>query len=258
MSDQDLPQNKPFTGQLSSNRETAFRIVGRFGNVNPYVDEPDETTAEESSSSSSGISTDRNQEINAEVMIRYLIERKKEEDGNLEPDLAQYKELWKAIFREDWNDVKKQLQLLDKHALTSPITAFYETILHILVNSEEALWLVKEIVEKIDADSLGKTDYQHDTALSIAAYVGNTKAAKMIARKNPGLLERFNYSGDSPFHAAARFGRGETVRCLLSVAQKSQMDDQRFFSGDDGATIVQYLISANLYGKRNSRLISNI
>ncbi|XVF29541.1 hypothetical protein REPUB_Repub15cG0130300 [Reevesia pubescens] len=245
MADQHPPQNKPFTGQLSSNGETIFRIVGRFGNVN-FDDETDETKAEDSSSKTHN-STDKNQK-NAEVMIRYLMERKKEEEGNVEPSLAQYEELWKAIVHEDWKEVKKQLELLDNHALISPITAFYETILHILVNSEKAIWLVEEIVGKIGANSLGKTDYQHDTALSIAAYVGNTKAAKMMARKNPELLMRFNYSGDSPFHAAARFGHEETIRCLLSVAQTTQIDDQSFFSGDNGATIVQYLISANLFG----------
>ncbi|XVF29538.1 hypothetical protein REPUB_Repub15cG0130100 [Reevesia pubescens] len=216
MADQHPPQNKPFTGQLLSNGETIFRIVGRFGNVN-FDDEPDETKAEDSSSKTHN-STDKNQK-NAEVMIRYLMERKKEEEGNVEPSLAQYEELWKAIVHEDWKEVKKQLELLDNHALISPITAFYETILHILP------W-----------------------PLSIAAYVGNTKAAKMMARKNPELLMRFNYSGDSPFHAAARFGHEETIRCLLSVAQTTQIDDQSFFSGDNGATIVQYLISANLFG----------
>ncbi|XVE80936.1 hypothetical protein DITRI_Ditri15bG0021600 [Diplodiscus trichospermus] len=246
MADQKLPTSKPLTGQFPSNTETTFRIVGRFGNVNPDEDQQDETKAEESSSSS-GISIGRNQK-NAEVMIRYLLDRKKEDEGNLEPDLAQYEDIWKAVVREDWNEVEKQLQLLDEHALTSPITAFYETILHILVNSENALWLVEKIVEKIDPESLGKNDYQHDTALTIAAYVGNSEAANMMARKNPELLERFNYSGDSPFHAAARFGHEETIRCLLSVAQTTQMDDQTFFSGDNGATIVQYLISANLFG----------
>ncbi|XP_022722118.1 uncharacterized protein LOC111279394 [Durio zibethinus] len=245
MADQDPPQNKPFTGQLPSNGETTFRICGRFGNVN-LDDEQDETKAEDSSSTTNN-STDRNQK-NAEVMIRHLMEKKRQEEGNVEADLAQYEELWKAIVHEDWKEVKKQLELLGNDGLRSPITAFYETILHILVNSEKALWLVEEIVRKIDADSLGKTDYQHDTALSVAAYVGNTKAAKMMALKNPELLTRFNYSGDSPFHAAARFGHEETIRCLLSVAQTTQMDDQSFFSGDNGATIVQYLISANLYG----------
>ncbi|XVE80941.1 hypothetical protein DITRI_Ditri15bG0022100 [Diplodiscus trichospermus] len=243
MANQELPQNNPFTGELSSNRKTTLSIVGRFGNISRDDDKPDETKAEESSR----ISTDRNQN-NAEVMIRNLLEIKKEKEGNSEPYLAQYEDLWQAIIREEWNQVEKQLEKLGEHALTSPITAFYETILHILVNSKEALWLVKEIVRKIDANLLEKTDYQDDTALSIAAYVGNTEAAKMMASRNPGLLVRLNYSGDSPFHAAARFGHEETIRCLLSIAQKSQMDDQRFFSGDNGVTIVQYLISANLYG----------
>ncbi|XVF65769.1 hypothetical protein PTKIN_Ptkin09bG0276800 [Pterospermum kingtungense] len=234
MADQGPEENKQFTGQ-TANAETTFRIVGRFGSVN-LDDEPDETKE-----------ADRNQN-NAEVMIKYLMERKKEEDGIVEPDLAQYEPLWKAIVHEDWKEVEKQMNLLGTQALTSPITAFYETILHILVNSEKALGLVAKIVKKIDSDSLGKTDYQHDTALSIAAYVGNTKAAEMMARKNAELLTRFNHSGDSPFHAAARFGHGETIHRLLYVAHASQMDDQRFFSGDNGTTIVQYLISANLYG----------
>lgn len=186
------------------------------------------------------------------------MENKKQEDGNGiqdQLDLSPYKKLWKAIVREDWKQVRNEVLNDKPFALTSPISAFYETVLHILVNSEKALPLVREIVNRIDPDSLGKTDYQHDTALSIAAYVGNKKAAKMMAMKNPELLSRTNYSGDSPFHAAARFGHEETFRCLLTVAQATEMNDQLFFSGDNGATIVRYLISANLYGKRNSPLV---
>ncbi|OMO88699.1 hypothetical protein CCACVL1_08257 [Corchorus capsularis] len=182
--------------------------------------------------------------------------KRQEEEGEngREPDLARYEDLWKVIVHEDWKEVKKQVKRLQESypdALSSPITEFYETILHILVNSdsEKAHCLVSEIIEKIDAEALGKTDYQHDTALSIAAYVGNTKAAKMMARKKPELLTKLNYSDDSPFHAAARFGQGKTFRSLLLVAQTSElMDDKSFFSGDNGSTIVQYLISANLYG----------
>lgn len=176
------------------------------------------------------------------------MEKKKQDEGNLDLGLDRYEPLWEAISLEDWKEVKKQLDS-NPLALTSPITALYETVLHILVNSKEALWLVEEIIDQIDSDSLGKTDHQHDTPLSIAAYVGNAEAAMMMALKSPELLTKINHSNDSPFHAAARFGHKETFSRLLTVAQTTQMDDQSFFSGDNGATMVQYLISSNLYGK---------
>ncbi|XVF65762.1 hypothetical protein PTKIN_Ptkin09bG0276100 [Pterospermum kingtungense] len=282
-------ENKSFTGQVPANGETTFRIVGCFGSVNPD-DEPDETKAstdrnqnnaegqpskgetkirlvgrfgnievddeldkaeaEAEESLSLTHDTDKKQN-NAEGLIRCLMENKKQdqslEDGIEELDLSPYKQLWKAIVREDWKEVRKELDLKPL-ALTSPISEFYETILHILVIYEKALPLVRELVDKIDPDSLGETDYQRDTALSIAAYAGNKKAAKMMAMKNPDLLRRVNYSGDSPFHAAARFGHEDTFHCLLTVAQTTEMDDQSFFFGDCGAKIVRYLISANLYG----------
>ncbi|XVF37595.1 hypothetical protein REPUB_Repub20aG0023000 [Reevesia pubescens] len=242
MADQDSLQTKENNGQPSIS-EAKF-LVGRFGNIN-LDDDIDEADASEESLSLTKYSN-KNQN-NAEGIIRYLMEKKKQENEILELDLAPYKQLWKAISCEHWKEVRKELNR-NPLALTSPITEFYETILHILVNSEKALWLVREIVDKIDSDSLGKTDYQHDTALSIAAYVGNMKAAKMMALKNPDLLTRCNYSGDSPFHAAARFGHVETFRCLLTVARTTQIDDQSFFSGENGAMMIQYLISANLYG----------
>ncbi|XVF37599.1 hypothetical protein REPUB_Repub20aG0023400 [Reevesia pubescens] len=244
MVDQDSPQTKPLITGQPSNEEAKFRLVGRFGNIN--LDDQLDAEAEAEESLSLNHYTNKNQD-NAEGIIRYLMEKKQQEDEILELDLAPYKQLWKAIVREDWKEVRKELNR-NPLALTSPITEFYETVLHILVNSEKALWLVREIVDKIDSDSLGKTDYQHDTALSIAAYVGNTKAAKLMAQKNTELLTKVNYSGDSPFHAAARFGHEETFRCLLTVARTTQMADRSFFSGKNGATIIQHLISANLYG----------
>ncbi|XVF65757.1 hypothetical protein PTKIN_Ptkin09bG0275600 [Pterospermum kingtungense] len=226
-----------------SNETTKVRLAGRCGNIN-VDDELDEAVAEESLSLAYLTDKDQN---NVEGIIRCLMENKKQEDEIQELDLSPYKQLWKTIVREDWKEVKKELNR-NPLALTSPISEFYETVLHILVNSEKALWLVREIVDKVDSDSLGKSDYQHDTALTIAAYVGNAKAAKMMARKNTEFLTRINFSGDSPLHAAARFGHEETFRCLLTVARTTEMDDQSFFSGDNGAMIVQYLISANLYG----------
>ncbi|XVF37596.1 hypothetical protein REPUB_Repub20aG0023100 [Reevesia pubescens] len=243
MVDQDSPQTKPIAGQ-PSNEEAKFRLVGRFGNINLDDELDHEAEAEEALSLTHYTGQNQN---NDEGIIRYLMEKKQLEDEILELNLAPYKQLWKAIVREDWKEVRKELNR-NPLALTSPITEFYETVLHILVNSEKARWLVREIVDKIDSDSLGKTDYQHDTALSIAAYVGNTKAAKLMAWKNPELLTKVNYSGDSPFHAAARFGHEETFRCLLTVARTTKIDDRRFFSDENGATIIQYLISANLYG----------
>ncbi|XVF65751.1 hypothetical protein PTKIN_Ptkin09bG0275200 [Pterospermum kingtungense] len=238
MADEGSQQNNQITGQ-PLNKENSIRLVGRFGIRNADDDELDEAV--------SLMSLTDKEKNSTEDKIRWLMENKKKEDGIPELELDCYKELWKSINRSDWKEVKKELYRKPS-AFTSQISEFYETVLHILVNFKKALGLVREIVDKVDSDSLGKADYQRDTALSIAAYVGNSEAAEMIAMKNPGLLTRTNISGDSPFHAAARFGQEETFRRLLKVATVTEMNDQSVFSGDNGATIVEYLISSSLYG----------
>ncbi|OMO92463.1 hypothetical protein CCACVL1_06839 [Corchorus capsularis] len=187
------------------------------------------------------------------------MENKKEKEGEL--DLGRYAELWKAVKDERWEDVKRQL---DKQpdAITAPITEFYETILHILVNWKDALWLVKEIIKDIEEEGgpsvVEKTDYRGNTPLSVAASVGNAEAAEMIAQKKPDLLKKFNFRKESPFHLAAKARHEETFKRMLNVGQAKlkEQDIDRLFSGFIGASIVENLLAANLYGLTVSLLNS--
>ncbi|OMO99229.1 hypothetical protein COLO4_13426 [Corchorus olitorius] len=187
-----------------------------------------------------------------ETITRRLSEKKKEE-GNVEVDLDRYAKFRKAAKQGKWQDIKTQnLDKISDDHLTAPITEFYETLLHLLVNCKGALWLVKEIVEKIDITSLGKTDYEGNTALSVAASVGNAEAAKMIAQKNPGLLLEPNHSNETPFHLAAKLTHDHTFKLILAVAESEKKltndIDTNLFCSSSGVSIVENLLDANHYG----------
>ncbi|OMO92464.1 hypothetical protein CCACVL1_06840 [Corchorus capsularis] len=186
-----------------------------------------------------------------ETITRRL--REKKEEGNVEVDLDRYAKFRKAAKQGKWQDIKTQIldKISDDH-LTAPITEFYETLLHLLVNCKGALWLVKEIVEKIDTTSLGKTDYRGNTALSVAASVGNAEAAEMIAQKNPGLLLEPNHSNETPFHLAAKLTHDHTFKLILAVAESEKKltndIDTNLFCSSSGVSIVENLLDANHYG----------
>ena len=87
-----------------------------------------------------------------------------------------------------------------------------------------------------------------DTALSVAAMVGNTPAAKLFLKRDPQLALIVNNDSRLPITEAARFGHKKVVLLLLRFIEDGMMEP----SGDKpGYSLLNLLIMAGFYGEQN-------
>ncbi|RZC75419.1 hypothetical protein C5167_050901 [Papaver somniferum] len=148
-------------------------------------------------------------------------------------------------------DCKKTIEFLKKNptALEQGVTPTSDTVLHVAIFGKREMILVEEIVSMMSQESLEyqSSDYGF-TALHYAAQYGNLKAAKLMVRKNPGLLRILSKKGYTPLEIAVSFvttGQKEVVKYLYFVTQDVY---PTLFSGyDDGAGLLCDLIEANFY-----------
>ncbi|KAL2907024.1 Ankyrin repeat and sterile alpha motif domain-containing protein 1B [Bienertia sinuspersici] len=132
-------------------------------------------------------------------------------------DLGGYLPLYKAAVRGEWNEARKFIDE-DPEALTARITIASETALHIAVGTGKDFEFVEKLIKRMSPEDLALTDHNGETALSVAAVVGNIDAAKSLVNKNPDLP---NISGKSglPIHRAAQYGQHELINYLLGVTK---------------------------------------
>lgn len=97
----------------------------------------------------------------------------------------------------------------------------------------------------MSAKDLEMTNEYGDTALSLAAISGVTKLAKLIVDKNRELVTRTDQSanGHIPVIVASLYGHKEMVHYLYDVTPIGELN------GKDGATLLNCLITADMYGK---------
>ncbi|XP_074275216.1 uncharacterized protein LOC141599175 isoform X2 [Silene latifolia] len=93
-------------------------------------------------------------------------------------------------------------------------------------------------------ENLALTDLHGETALSIAAAVGNIAAAKILVNKNPDLPNIPGKYG-FPIHKAARFGHKEMVLYLMDVTRDDILTNP--FVGEDGGRLLIDVIAADFY-----------
>ncbi|CAH1449296.1 unnamed protein product [Lactuca virosa] len=107
----------------------------------------------------------------------------------------------------------------DKHVITEPINSDGDTVLHIMV-AIDINYFVNEMLSLIeDAKSLPEMKNKNgSTALHIAAMVGNTRAAKLLIKKNKDLLETQDLKLERPLHKAFENMHLSTVEYLLKAA----------------------------------------
>ncbi|PSS15465.1 Serine/threonine-protein phosphatase 6 regulatory ankyrin repeat subunit B like, partial [Actinidia chinensis var. chinensis] len=155
-----------------------------------------------------------------------------------------YIPLVKAALAGDW-DVARRFFDQDQSALTAPITPSLETALHIAVGTGKTLHFVKELVESMPVEALEARDHKDDTALHIAAWVGNTAAAVLLAEKHQPLLYMRGSRYRLPVHLAAVNGRKDTLSYLLRVT----MDDPvaKPYSDESGIWLLMYVLTSGFY-----------
>ncbi|XVF35129.1 hypothetical protein REPUB_Repub18cG0118200 [Reevesia pubescens] len=125
--------------------------------------------------------------------------------------------LYKAALKGDWESATRIFQQ-NPNAATAKIMGSMH-VLHVAVGTRKANEFVKELVKKMSPDEVAMTNGSGATALTIAAAVGNTDAAKFLISVNPDLPHIQGMDGGFPIHRAAQFGHRETLLYLLQVTR---------------------------------------
>ncbi|KAJ0018835.1 hypothetical protein Pint_11949 [Pistacia integerrima] len=169
-----------------------------------------------------------------------------------------YLSLYKAILEGSLETVQ-QICHDNKEALKARITVNWDTALHVAVGigTCKANDIVKYLLDQmpIDDDLLVKKNKEGNTILSVAAIVGNVRAAFMILMKNKHktLIQDSNNSKRIPLIEAARHGQKKMIEFLLPFSN-SYFDyaDLTGFSDDSGVSFLNSLIIAGFYEKRET------
>jgi len=160
-------------------------------------------------------------------------------------DLGSYLPLYKAALGGKWKEARRFIDE-DPEALTAKITIASETALHIAVGTGKDIAFVEKLITRMSPEELALTDQNGETALSVAAIVGNKRAAELLYNKNPDLPNILSKAG-LPIHRAAQYGQRDMISYLLEVTKKDMEPSP--FSGEWGAKLLISIIVAELYGR---------
>ncbi|KAJ0577967.1 putative ankyrin repeat-containing domain-containing protein [Helianthus annuus] len=97
----------------------------------------------------------------------------------------------------------------------------------------------------MDKNDLKLQNKNYDTALSLAAAVGNVKTAKIMVNKNPALPEIPSRHETMPLYLAALFAKPEMVRYLYGISKKMSGD---YWSNDNRGWVLHKCVEAEIFG----------
>ncbi|CAK9138513.1 unnamed protein product [Ilex paraguariensis] len=140
----------------------------------------------------------------------------KDESKAGQKDRSWYVPLYVAALRGDWESAKRFMKQ-DEAAATARITALSSTVLHVVVGTGKTVHFVEKLVKLMPTDALALRDDYGNTALNVAAVVGNTEAAVILVKKNPALLHIRNNTGFLPVHRAGLNAHRDTLLYLLTI-----------------------------------------
>lgn len=163
--------------------------------------------------------------------------------------------IYRAAIRDNWVSVENIFKH-DKEKLKVKLSPSGDTALHIAVGTNSSHDFVKNIV-KMFVDKLGKHElsiknHYGDTALHIAARVGNREAAELLVGEDPQMLEVTNAKNHMPIWLAAWGNDVETLHFLLSVTLNPdvELNRQGFCSEPkDDSKFLFLCIRSDHYGK---------
>lgn len=153
------------------------------------------------------------------------------------------------IEKNDWQGVD---DFVTDHldALTANIGEIgFNSILHVIpellldVESDEATCLIDKLASMVDLETLARRDQYGQTALTLWVAKGNLKAIKVLLKHHPDLINARTEKGTLPVQTAAYHGHKDTFQYLLQ-----EIHGVDIYSGDDGASVLSYLIQGHLYG----------
>ncbi|KAK1578851.1 hypothetical protein Q3G72_033583 [Acer saccharum] len=169
--------------------------------------------------------------------------------SNSRVDLARYQPLMKACFDNNMKAVEEFINTNLETILDARIDEVGSTIFHLIVQFPALEALTEKLLSKVNANSLvERRSIDSSTALHIAAAVGNTKAVKLLVKKNKDLLTERNFADLLPLSFAIGSGRYKaTVEYLLSDPEGRIENFAKEFPLDSADVLFQ-LIKANHIG----------
>ncbi|CAK9138516.1 unnamed protein product [Ilex paraguariensis] len=161
--------------------------------------------------------------------------------------LWRYLPLYKLTLDGNWK-VAKPFFLGDPDAIRAKITAAGDTALHVAAGTGKAIHFLEELLKLGNVSDLRLLNGNGDTALSVAAMVGNTPAAKLFMKRDPQWALIVNKDGRLPITEAARFGHKKMILLLLRFIEDGMTES----SGDKPVySLLNLLIIAGFYGEQN-------
>ena len=162
------------------------------------------------------------------------------------PKDLRYRPLYIGIATGDFDGTKSLLDR-DPGAVRAIISSHRGTALQFAILNGH-MKIAKELLRRMQPADLNMANDNGCTALTFAAIRGVTRLAKTIVEKNDGLLikESDLIDGQLPVIVAALYGQKHMVNYLYSVTPKGQLHPE---VGKNGATLLNSLITAEVYGK---------
>ncbi|XP_035548736.1 uncharacterized protein LOC118349221 [Juglans regia] len=135
------------------------------------------------------------------------------------------------------------------------ITRTKDTLLHLAVSEgqEKTVLEITKVISElpISKEFVGRRNDGGNTALHLAAVVGNVAMCKCLAGIDSSLIVARNEDGETPLSLAVLFGKNQAFICLT---QMLMLDKERFSHsktmkyGTHGYTILHYAINGDHYG----------
>ncbi|CAH1437140.1 unnamed protein product [Lactuca virosa] len=130
--------------------------------------------------------------------------------------------LYEASIRGDWKAAK---EILDKRPelVRYSVTGNNETALHVAASTKstkQAEQFVENLMTKMEKEDLELKNNSSNTALCLAAAVGNVKMVELMVKKCRALVAITGSGGMTPLYMAALFGHSEVVKYLYKNSDK--------------------------------------
>ncbi|KAK6126729.1 hypothetical protein DH2020_039528 [Rehmannia glutinosa] len=182
-----------------------------------------------------------NDDILKETNGGYTVLVTRTEQNTREKDFREYLPLHRAALQGNW-EAAKQIFDDDPNAMIASINPYKATTLHAAIATGKAIHFVENLVTAMPLESLAATNYIGETALSVAAAVGNIEAATILINRVPNLLYVPNNFGNFPVQIAALYAQRDMLKYLISVTK----DDcgQNPYAGVTGLRLLIYVIDA--------------
>lgn len=168
------------------------------------------------------------------------------------------KKLFTSVMKKKWKEVV-EVYGKDPMVQKEKITKSGETGLHIAVSDGK-----EEVVAKMVAsvctlspeerkEALQTHNYRKNTALHLAASMGNVKMCRIIASAEPSTVDYRNVDGETPLFLAALYGRKQAFLWLHYIRNSDSISSPIYENcrRNNGDTILHCAIRGDYFGKLN-------